>query len=228
LLYLTFAAIAMLTSAVQLTPFAPIDTYLISLDKALHINLVKLMAWTAKYPIFRDLLARTYDSLPWQMAILPIVLAVFGQFTKLKEYYCLLLISAIIGFSFYYFFPTTAPATNLSSPYFIKEQYDTGLKFKEIHHHISPTTVEGGMIALPSFHVIWAWLCLYLARCWLPLVIVLAPLNVLLILSCVLLGWHYFVDVLGAVFVLFLSHLIYEYSNNKKESALCLECSSHN
>lgn len=217
LLYCTFALIAILTTAIQYTPFYPIDGLLIVWEQKLGINMAGIVQWTAQHPGFKFLLISSYDSIALQMSILPFALCFFGFTDKLREYYCLMLISAIIGFLFYYFFPTTAPASQIISPHFSAEQLDTGLKFRQIHSHIQPTTLEGGMIALPSFHVIWAWLCVYLARVWRPLLFLFVPLNILLALSCVLLGWHYPVDLFGSFIVIVLTHIIYLSMKNKAE-----------
>ena len=210
-IYIVMGAIGLLTNAVQFTPFPPIDKYVIAFEHSLHIDMSQIVAWTAKHTWLQKKLAEIYDSLPYQMSILPVVIAIFGQFDKLREYLCLMLISTIIGFEFYYFFPTTAPASNLYSPFFSPEQLATGIKFTEIHNHLSPSTIEGGMIALPSFHVIWAWLCVYLVRGYKFLFILLLPINLVLVLSCVLLGWHYPSDVLGSLIVIFATHAIYQF-----------------
>ena len=65
------------------------------------------------------------------------------------------------------------------------------------------------MIAFPSFHIIWGWFCLYLSYGCRWLFIGLLPLNGLLFASCVLLGWHYPLDLVGAAFVILASHLLH-------------------
>lgn len=224
LFYAVMGAIALFTNAVQLTPFAPIDVYLVAFEKSIHINLASIVAWTASHPSLQKLLATVYDTLPYQMSGLPLMVIFCGQFSKLQEYVCFLLISALIGFGVYYFFPTTAPASIISSPFFSSEQLDTGIKFNEIHHYLRPSTMEGGLIAFPSFHVIWAWFCLYLVR-GLPWVfIVILPLNTLLALSCVLLGWHYPVDLLGSVLVITMTQLIsHQFKSQKQVSDYLLK-----
>lgn len=205
-LFLVMCVIALLTNAVQFTPFAPIDKYLIDIDHLFGIDVPTIVAWTLKYPWVQYALVQIYDSLPFQMAILPILVAISGHFHILRTYFCLMLLSALIGFVFYYFFPTTAPASNFISSDFSVLQHATGLKFSEIHKHLQPSTIEGGMIALPSFHTIWAWFCVYLVRHWFWVFAVILPVNLLLILSCVLLGWHYMIDIAGALIVILLTH----------------------
>ncbi|MGQ3887811.1 phosphatase PAP2 family protein [Legionella sp. CNM-1927-20] len=210
-IYLTMLLIALATNAAQYSPFPPIDKYIVALESQFYIDLPALMAWTNQHPNFKLVLGLAYDSLAWQMGFSPLLVALLGQFSKVWEYFCLLLISAIIGFTFYYFFPTTAPASILKSPFFLPEQYITGIKFMQIHNHQQPTSLEGGMVALPSFHFIWAWLCLYIVRGFKLLFIVMIPINFFLALACILLGWHYPLDLIGSVLVLLIAHFIYNY-----------------
>lgn len=207
-LFLVMSVIALATNAIQYTPFKPIDQHITQLDSTLHIDIKKIMAWTAEHHWLKKILSIIYDSLPYQMSFIPILVIATRQFALIREYYCLLLLSTLIGFSFYYFLPTMGPASLLESPYFTTAQYATGIKFTEIHHYKQPSTLEGGMIALPSFHVIWAWLCLYLVRRWRLIFMFLLPINVLLMASCILLGWHYPVDLLGSFLVLLLTHAL--------------------
>ena len=204
ILFAIMSVIALATNAVQFTPFAIIDPQLLAADRAMHVDLLSLMTWTNQYPILKNMLIIIYDSLPFQMAILPLILIVFGRFSRLRNYYFLMLFTTLLGFSFYYFFPSVAPASTIGGSLFARDQFATGLKFHEIHHWISPTTIEGGLIAFPSFHVIWAVLCVYLLKQWFIPFVLLLIINVLLVASCVLLGWHYFVDVLGGLLLLLL------------------------
>ncbi|HBD9376085.1 TPA: phosphatase PAP2 family protein, partial [Legionella pneumophila] len=206
--FVVMSIIALATNAVQLTPFPPIDKQIIKLEAQLGINMVSILEWTNKYQFFKYLLAIIYDTLPYQMSILPLCVIVSGRFYILKDYYFLLLSTTLLGFTFYYFFPTTAPASEIQNSLFAPEQIATGLKFYQIHHYIQPTTIEGGLIALPSFHTIWAILCVYLIKDWFIPCLLLSIINVLLILSCVLLGWHYPVDILTAIILVGLSYYL--------------------
>lgn len=198
--------IACATNAVQLTPFPIIDKHIIHLETQLHISMQTILNWTDEHPQFKNLLAIIYDSLPYQMSILPLLVIASCRVHLIREYYFLLLSTTLFGFGFYYFFPTTAPASMISSPLFSVDQIATGLKFNQIHHYINPTTNAGGLIALPSFHAIWAILCVNLLREWLIPCVLLAVMNTLLIASCVLLGWHYCTDIVGSIVVLLISY----------------------
>ncbi|USQ12603.1 phosphatase PAP2 family protein [Legionella lytica] len=213
--FVVMAIIAMATNAVQLTPFPIIDQYIVTLEARVGIDTSSIVSWTNAHPQFKALLSTIYDSLAYQMSIIPLLVLFSCRFHLLREYYFLLLCTVLLGFAFYYFFPTAAPASIFNHALFDSSQIATGLKFSELHHHIVPTTNEGGLIALPSFHAIWAILCVNLLREWPIACIVLAVINVMLIASCVLLGWHYSTDILGSLIVLFISYFALKYCSHK-------------
>ena len=103
--------------------------------------------------------------------------------------------SSIIGSLIYYFFPSSGPAGIFRSADFFPVQLLTHLKYEQVHSFQPVTTLLGGLIAFPSFHVAWSILATYAALPKRNLFIVIAVLNTIVISSTVLLGWHYLVDV---------------------------------
>jgi len=202
------------TNAMQYTPFPPIDHHILRWSEWMHVDFSHMMMWTHAHPTLYHIMEWIYESLTYQLTYLPLILIVLGRFKRLHEYYFMLLFTALIGFSFYYFFPTTAPASVIDSPYFTEAQHATELKFKQIHSHIMPSTREGGMIALPSFHVIWAWLCVWLVRDWKWVFRPLLLLNISMVISCVLLGWHYILDVMASMIILIIAHSVLNHTRS--------------
>ncbi len=213
--FLVMTVIAVATNAMQYTPFPVIDHHIVAFESLFHLNMKSIVAWTNSHPVFTPLLARIYDTLPLQMCYLPLLVIAAKRFNLVREYYFLLLSSALIGFTFYYFFPTTAPASVIDSSFFSEAQRATGLKFQQLHHYIQPSTIEGGMIALPSFHVVWAWFGLYLVRGWPIAFGILLPVNILLVASCVLLGWHYPIDILGSLVIIAMAHGLHHFFHER-------------
>ncbi len=202
------------SNAIQYTPYNTIDKKILIFESSLHMNLEACVAWTQSQPLLQKAYEFSYNSLSYQLCYLPLLLIILQKTARVREFYFLLLISALLGYTFYYFFPTTAPASNFYSHYFFEEQRATGIKFHEIHNYLTPTTLAGGLIAFPSFHAIWAWFCLHLTYGHRWLFLLLLPLNCLLIASCVLLGWHYPLDLLCAALVIVTSHgLHYQFKN---------------
>lgn len=193
------------TEAIQQTPFMPIDNILISLDALLHIRVNNYVKFLENWQSIKAVLEYVYDLLVIEMVVVPILLLALQRYALIYEYYRLIFITAIIGYSIYYFFPTVAPATAIGGMGFSQSQLATGVKFYEIHHHILPSTADGGMISFPSFHAIWALLLTYAVRCWRIMFYLLMSLNIVIIISCVALGWHYLVDIIGSVLIVLLS-----------------------
>lgn len=201
------------TSAVQYTPFNPIDKQIISIEHYLHLDLQASIAWLNQHLNLKSFAIMSYNSLSYQLFLIPIIVLLLRQYDALYQFYFLCLITWLIGSMIYFFFPTTAPASVIDSPYFMDAQRATGLKFWQLHHYIQPLSAEGGLIAMPSFHVIWAWLCTNLVRSWPPIFVLIGSVNLILVFGCVFLGWHYFLDVLGSIATLLISHYIYRLSN---------------
>ena len=207
--YGVMASIALFTNAIQLTPFEPIDPFILMIESKFPIQITTLMAWLHQHPTLKMILTWAYISLDYQIAFIPLAMIIFSQnIQSIRGFYCLMLLTTLIGFSIYYFFPTTAPASLLTSPYFSTANHATGLKFHQIHHYLPITTNDGGLIALPSFHAIWAVCCLYLVYEHKWIFIPMLALNSLLIAACALLGWHYFIDLIGAGIVLIAAYAI--------------------
>ncbi len=210
--FLVMCLVALATNAVQLTPFPPIDEQIVALENKLDIDMIAILKWTQEHPRLHLLLGFIYDSLTYQMCFIPLFVIAMGRFKIIKEYYFLLLFTTLIGFCFYYFYPTTAPASVISSPFFTPYQIATGLKFNEIHNYLIPSTLEGGLIALPSFHCIWALLCVYLLKEWPIPCLLLFLANIILIASCILLGWHYPIDVITGLILVLMSYWFLQWS----------------
>lgn len=203
------------TNAIQFTPFNPIDQSLLPIEQFFRIDMIQLLTWTEQHPIFQAIFESAYRSLTYQLVYIPIFLILTGYHQRIQEFLFLILTTGLMGFTFYYFFPTTAPASIISSPLFGEMQQATGLKFYQIHHYIQPSTYEGGMISLPSFHVIWAWLSIYLVRDWMIPCILLSITNLILVLSCIFLGWHYLIDIIISVVIIMIGHFFYAFEKHR-------------
>ena len=212
--YLLFFVIVGLSTlavnAMQYTPFNPIDVQILELEKILHISSLSLVIWAKQHHTLSHGLYYAYNFLTFEMIIIPIYVLAIKKYDYFYEYLHLILIAMCFGFIFYYLFPTTGPASNLPDYYFRTEQLETGLKFWQIHHYQQPTTTKGGMVAMPSFHVIWAWLVVHLIRFQPICCLSLAIINIILTVACVLLGWHYCLDLVGSFFVLTITLYIYK------------------
>lgn len=198
-------SISFATNAVQLTPFQTIDHLLGRLE---FLPLTTIIHWTkASSPLFA-FLTQIYNSLNSMLIIVPILLIVFQKKIKLNAFYQFIMMSTIIGFFIYFFFPSCGPASFFPKEFFEYYQLDNDLKFQQIHQGLHPTTELGGLIAFPSFHVIWAYACVYPLdkHTWIQSLMYLW--FILICISCVMLGWHYSWDIMGSLFIIGLTRKI--------------------
>lgn len=191
----------LIAQGVQITPFPTIDHALLAFDQWLGVDQAAWIMAVKHIPWLHQILEWSYNSLVPEMMLIPFIIAALKHERSMMVFLVALLLSYLIGTLIFYFFPTTAPASIIHSPAFTFQEHDTYIKFYEIHHHLRITTDEGGLIAFPSFHVIWSTLLIYLTRrrwwLWIPLLI----WNTCIIFSTVLLGWHYIADVFGGLAV---------------------------
>jgi hypothetical protein len=210
LYFLVSFSMAVMTNGIQLTPFPTIDSMLAHWDQQLGISTPAIIAWTATHHPMRLIFEIAYTAVTFELFILPTFLAIVKLERPLNEYLFLVTFSFIIGAVIYYFFPTAAPSSIFHSPYFLHVERDTALKFYQIHHYIQPTTTNGGLIAFPSFHVIYAIVCAYVVRNKKWLFIPVVMINSVAILATVGLGWHYLIDVIAAIVLAALSIILKE------------------
>ena len=199
LYFFALFATAIYINAIQFTPFKTIDNSLLNIEKLLGINVLEIVRLMNKYPKIKQILEILYDTITVELFIIPFVLSALKAQKRLNEFLLGILISVLVGGLFYYFFPTTAPYSMFQTNDFLAEQKDTFLKFVQIHNHIKPTTSQGGMIAMPSFHVIYALIIIYATRKNKSLYYIAMPINIVAIFSTILLGWHYILDVIGGI-----------------------------
>ena len=131
--YMSMALVVLATTAAQYTPFKPIDALLTQWSGEMLFS-TALIQWVQHHHPLQYSLGWVYDSLNYQLIALPLLLILFRKTHLIREYYLLLLANTLLGFSVYYFFPTTAPASLWPNVTFSSAQYATGLKFYQIHH----------------------------------------------------------------------------------------------
>lgn len=192
---LIMVASAALVSGAQFAPFPPIDATLARWDARLGYDTVAVLGRIARHPLLRGALEGLYDSTDLLLVLAPLPALIWDDREVLRVYMYAVLYSFLAGCAFYYFFPSSGPASVYLSPDFLNVQRATGMKFFQVHARQAVTTILGGMIAFPSFHVAWSVLLTYAAKPDRRLFILAAVWNALVIASTVLLGWHYLVDV---------------------------------
>lgn len=203
--YFIIVSLAVMSTGIQFTPFPLIDKTLVQIDQLLGFYTIPVLNWTYSINWFQHFMNYVYVTIGLQLLFIPAILAIMMDKRGLTILYYSVLISFLIGSTIYYFFPTAGPTAVFHNPYFKPEQHDTWLKFYEVHKRLTLTTTEGGMIAFPSFHVIWAILFAYACRNQKYLYYAMIVLNILVIASTLFLAWHYLADVIGGILVAWVS-----------------------
>lgn len=196
---LTAAVMGVLTTGIQYSPFPRIDPALAKWDAVLGWDTVAVLDWVARRPSLRAFLNLCYNSTELQLVLAPFIAAYAHDRRRLRVLIYGTVYSSIAGSLFYYFFPSSGPAGVFSSPDFLPVQRLTHLKYEQVHNFQPVTTLLGGLIAFPSFHVAWSVLATYAALPRKSIFLTLVVLNAVVIASTVLLGWHYLVDVPAGV-----------------------------
>lgn len=192
---LTAAVMGVLTTSIQYSPFGRIDHALARWDAGLGWDTVAVLRWVAERPALRRFLALCYNTTELQLVLAPLVAAFAHDKRRLRVFLYAVVYSSFAGSLIYYFFPSSGPAGVFDSPDFMAVQRLTHLKYEQVHNFQPVTTLLGGLIAFPSFHVAWSVLATYAAQPRKYIFLIFFVLNVMVISSTVLLGWHYLVDV---------------------------------
>lgn len=203
--FFIFLAMSIFSTGIQYTPFPLIDKYLVILDQWMGFYTLPVLNWTYSHPWLQQFFLYCYASLGIQLIFMPLLAALLMDKEAIRIYFFALIIALLIGMNFYYFFPTAGPTLIFHSPHFLNIQHDTYLKFFQVHHRLLLTTTQGGMVAFPSFHVVWAFFLAMLFRKHKWIFIPALFLNIGVILATVFLGWHYLTDLIGGILLALLS-----------------------
>lgn len=195
------------TNAIQLTPFRTIDHLL---GKWELLPLTEMIIWTKNHQLIYEILTQIYNSLNYLLICIPISFILLQKKPELKAFYQFIMLTTMIGFSIYFFFPSCGPASFFPKELFEYYQVDNTLKFWEIHHGQYPSTQLGGLIAFPSFHVIWAYACVYPFKKASFFKLFIFFWFMMIIVSCVMLGWHYSLDIIGSLLIILITKILLE------------------
>lgn len=203
--------------AIQYTPFNLQDATLQRWDSLLGFNSIAVINWFHQFPKLIFVLKLAYHSAVIQLFFMPIILAMLQQQRRFDVFINACFISAIIGYTIYYFFPTSDPAALFTCPYFTKAMHEIPIRFYDVQHHIPNNNLQGGLIDFPSFHVIWAVFIIYSFKNYKFLLFPLLIWNSLVIISTMALGWHFLTDAIAGVIIALFSLALAEKKSTKKD-----------
>ena len=175
------------------------DEFLACLDHLFGFNVPAIAAFAANHWLGR-LINGAYPLLTPLLCVAIFVPALTGKVRNAQQFLTSNLIAFLLVAPMYGLLPAIGPWFGYhlepnASQMFIQQSV---LDLRNSGRYILQVY---GVICFPSFHVIWAILCVNALWCFNFLRIPLVLLSGLIILSTITGGWHYFVDVLAGVLV---------------------------
>lgn len=175
------------------------DPWLAMADESLGVHVPSLVAWTKMHPIVNGIMVTAYQSLVFQLILVVAIVWWTRDRHALWEYVVTYHITALVTVVASAFWPAAGAFT-----YYGFTSTLTQARFIDHFDRLRTGTMTAvplgnieGLISMPSFHVIGGLLLAWALRRS-RVAVPIACLNALMILSTVMTGAHYAVDVLGA------------------------------
>jgi hypothetical protein len=176
------------------------DGVLAAVDHAFGLDVPMFVTFAARHGSLAMILSMSYNMLIPLMLAASIIPLMAGKFQAAKEYIISSSVAILAAMPTFGLLPAVGPwkiyGFHASEA---QQATEATLIMLRGHTHYTINLAESGIICFPSFHVILAILCaraLWSVRLLRPFAITLC---VLMILSTLTTGWHYAVDVLGAL-----------------------------
>ncbi|HEX7852541.1 MAG TPA: phosphatase PAP2 family protein [Sphingobium sp.] len=182
-----------------------VDGPLVEMDAQLHFDWRLLYQFYLKHPIIMAVSRQSYDAFSYQLLLVPMILWLWRQGEMLWPYIAAYSVALILTIIVFPFFPAAGPYNHFGISHANLEpwQWNFGPYIDGLRNgHIRDMTqTSSGLISVPSFHaaagVLFIWACgriPYLR--W-----VFFLLNTTMIISAMIIGSHYLVDLIAGVAV---------------------------
>lgn len=180
------------------------DRQLAAFDKLCGVSVPAICAWAGAHPLIEWVLNFAYDTLLVQTALVLIVLGLSNDRAALEEFIASFMLSALVSLGLFALFPADGPFVTYGLPPSLDQAQflDHFRTLRDGTRTLATYRGAEGLITFPSYHAAWAVLITWsLRRCRRPLFAAVLGLNLLVIVSTMTTGWHYFADVLGGAVV---------------------------
>jgi PAP2 superfamily len=184
------------------------DALLGRIDQSLGVSVPAIMAW-ASHHWLGTIINAIYPLVTPFLLVAALAPSLMGKKREAREFLLANLIAFAVGLPLFALIPAVAPwyyyhlvpplnqaicwdmfrELRLSGPYLFHDQ-------------------AAGVVCFPSFHVIWTILCAGAMWGFRPLRAPVTLLSLLIILSTLTTGWHYFADVIAGALVALLAMVI--------------------
>ena len=184
------------------SPAPLVDSALAQWDNAMGLSAADAVRWISRFPLLHELLTISYGLLPLMILTALFLPVLFGYPRDSRCYVAAIIVAAIITAVLFLKWPAAGPWTVY---HFKPDQLQASVE-RYLHALKSsrPISIQGGnagIVSFPSFHVVLALLSALALRKIPYIRWGAAGLSILICISTVTTGWHYFVDVLGGIAV---------------------------
>jgi len=178
-------------------------------DESVGVSVPALMRWSIEHwP--GGWVNSTYSMLAPLIAIAVLLPSLTGKVKSARQFLTGNLVAFIVGLPVFALLPAIGPWSGYHlSPSALQVQCQTDLmQLRDagayIHH-------ANGPICFPSFHVMWAVLCVQALWCYRYFRIPACILSGMIIVSTMTTGWHYFSDVVAGILLAVIAMLASEW-----------------
>lgn len=195
--------LAILTYAGTPLNTALADSWLMTCDSAMGIDLPAIVQWMAAHPGLKAMFDAAYPSVMLSTLLALIVLGLDSHQHRLQEFVLQFMIAGLLTTLVYFLLPAAGPFASYGyeprpdQQRFLDHFY--ALRSGDLKV-VSLSSLEG-LITFPSFHTSWALLLAWGFRHSRWLCIPMLILNLMVVVSTLTTGWHYGTDVVGGVVV---------------------------
>lgn len=176
-----------------------IDSTLVFIDSIFEINSSTIVLWFRTHESLTYIFSHIYKTYFYQIPFIILYFSIRGDALVLQRFVMQFMIALILTIIISGFLPALGPYVWYNYP--PSPTLAAALtQLLEIRNGILDFSQKNGIVSLPSFHTVAAFLYMYTFRNENKVIFILiVVLNILMIFSCIPIGEHYFADILGAI-----------------------------
>ncbi|MGB8769362.1 MAG: phosphatase PAP2 family protein [Candidatus Korobacteraceae bacterium] len=206
---LTKHLLSLLVQVAGRSPALLVDRRFASMDAVLHFSTGAMVRWAGLHPAIGGTLAAIYGTAAPLILACILIPPFFGNEKDSERYILSITIAAILTASLFALWPATGPWTVFG---FAPTAHQVAVqKYLTLLKSGAPVRLnfrDAGVVSFPSFHVVLAVLSAIALWRLRRLRCILIALTAGICLSTLTTGWHYLIDVIGALPVIVISHVL--------------------
>lgn len=192
-----------------------VDSTLVFIDSIFEINSSAVVLWFRTHELLNYIFSSIYKTYFYQIPFIIVYFSIRGDALALQRFVMQFIIALILTIIISGFLPALGP--------YVWYNYQPSptlaaalAQLLELREGTLDFSQKNGIVSLPSFHTVAAFLYMYTFRNENKVLFVsIVILNTLMVFSCIPIGEHYFADILGGIptflVAIWLDSLIYKH-----------------